>query len=210
MPSDKTDLRAARVAETEEKILRAATDLFVRQGYTATTLAQVAEHAHVGARTVYVRFGTKAALLKRAVDVAFAGDTAPVDVGGRPWSVLSRTAPTAAERIAALVSGARQMMERVGDILSVALQAAAVEPELAAAAHAGRLATRENLRLFWTRMASDGLLEPGRDLDWLTDTSTVLIHAETYLLARDMIGWDSVGHAEWLSTTLSRLAGLPR
>jgi hypothetical protein len=37
----------------------------------------------VAARTVYVRFGTKAALFKRVVDVAIVGDTEPVGVLGR-------------------------------------------------------------------------------------------------------------------------------
>ena len=55
-------LRAARVADTEERILVAARTLFLRDGYAATTLAAVADAARVGHRTVYVRFGTKAAL----------------------------------------------------------------------------------------------------------------------------------------------------
>ena len=58
-------LREARVAATEEQILAAARELFVRNGYHATTLTEVADAAGVGHRTVYLRFGTKAALLKR-------------------------------------------------------------------------------------------------------------------------------------------------
>lgn len=201
------DLRAARVAETEEKILRAATALFLRDGYTATTLTAVAAHARVGARTVYVRFGTKAALLKRAVDVAFAGDTAPIDLLGRPWFILAGTAPTSTERITALTRGTREMMERAGDILAVALQAAAVEPDLAAATEAGRKATHANITRFWKQLADDGLLPAGHDLDWLIDTTTVLVHAETYLLARAMIGWDPDRYERWLATTLSHLLG---
>jgi AcrR family transcriptional regulator len=65
-------------------------------GYTATTLAAVAEAAQVGARTVYVRFGTKAALLKRVVDVAVVGDAEPVDVGRDP----ARSAMTALTSVA--------------------------------------------------------------------------------------------------------------
>jgi AcrR family transcriptional regulator len=198
-------LRAARVAETEGKILHAATELFLQHGYTGTTLTAVAHHAQVGARTVYVRFGTKAALLKRAVDVAFAGDTTPVDLRGRQWFTAARTAPTAQERIAALARGTRDMMARAGDILAVAIQAAVIEPELAAAAQAGRKATRENIGLFWSQLADDGLLLPDCDLDWLTNTSTLLVHAETYLLARGMIGWDPDGYERWLATSLTRL-----
>ncbi|WP_131735816.1 TetR/AcrR family transcriptional regulator [Actinomadura roseirufa] len=204
-PPAKPDLRAARVAETEERILRAATELFVRDGYTATTLTAVAEHAQVGARTVYVRFGTKAALLKRAVDVAFAGDTTEIDIRHRDWYTRAGTAPTAAERIAALAGGTRQMMGRAGDILAVALQAAAVEPELAAASQAGRRATHDNIRAFWTKLAGDGLLPPGRDVDRLTDTAALLVHAETYLLARNMIGWTLDAYEDWLTRTLIEL-----
>ncbi|MEV0194843.1 helix-turn-helix domain-containing protein [Nonomuraea sp. NPDC050691] len=201
----KRDLRAARVAETESRILGAAVELFLERGYAGTTLTAVAERAGVGHRTLYVRFGTKAALLKRAVDVAFAGDTEPVDVRGRPWFTLALNAPTAAERIEALATGGRRMMERAGDILAVALEAGAVEPDLATAAQAAREATRENIRAFWSRMDDDGLLPPGLDLGWLTDTTTVLVHAETYLLARKMIGWDADGYERWLVTTLTRL-----
>jgi len=200
------DLRAARVAETEDKILRSAAELFTEHGYAGTTLAAVADRARVGARTVYVRFGTKAGLLKRAVDVAIAGDAAPVDVRGRDWFTLTLNAPTAAERIAAMAHGGAAMMARAGDILAVALQAAGVEPELAEASQAGRRATLDNFRLFWTRMAEDGLLPPGSDIDWLTETSTLLGHAETYLLARQMMGWDPDAYERWLTVSFTRLA----
>ncbi|HEY7488554.1 MAG TPA: helix-turn-helix domain-containing protein [Streptosporangiaceae bacterium] len=203
----KADLRAARVADTEAKILRAATRLFLERGYARTTLSAVAAQARVGARTVYIRFGTKAALLKRVVDVALVGDTAPVDVRGRPWFVLARTAPTLADRIAALARGGREMMVRASGLLAVALEAAPVEPELAAAAQAGREATRDNLRLFWTQMAEDNLLPPGgSDIDWLTETSAILTQAETYLLGTRMHDWTPDHYERWLVTTLTRLA----
>lgn len=199
-------LRAGRIADTEERILRAATELFIRHGYVGTTLAAVAEHAGVGARTVYVRFGTKAALLRRAVDVAFAGDTAPVDMRGRDWFRTAQSAPTLAERVEALAHGSRSMMERAGDIIAVALQAAPTEPDLAAASQAGREATRANIRGFWSAATKDGLLPAHADLDWLTDTTTLLIHAETYLLAKQTFGWTLDTYETWLSTTLTHVA----
>src|SRR5262245_20302904 len=63
-------LRAARVRENEERIVRAAHEPFARDGYQGTALTAVADAAGVAHRTVYVRFGTKAALLKRVIDVA--------------------------------------------------------------------------------------------------------------------------------------------
>jgi AcrR family transcriptional regulator len=81
--SDGATLRQAQTALTEERIVAAATELFLADGYVATTLEAVARRARVAARTVYVRFGSKAALFKRVVDVAIVGDTEPVDVLGR-------------------------------------------------------------------------------------------------------------------------------
>src|SRR5215469_2603129 len=97
MPS----LREAQIAHTEDRIIAAATELFLADGYVATTLEAVAGRAQVGPRTVYVRFGTKAALFKRVVDSAVVGDTLPIPVLERDWAQVARTAPTASERIAA-------------------------------------------------------------------------------------------------------------
>ena len=94
-------LRQAQTALTEERIVAAATKPFLASGYIETTPEEVAKQARVGTRTIYVRFGTKAQLFKRVVDVAIVGDTEPVDVLGRDWMQRSLTLPTAAERIAA-------------------------------------------------------------------------------------------------------------
>jgi AcrR family transcriptional regulator len=201
----KPDLRAARVADTEERIVRAATDLFAADGYAATTLAAVARAAGVGARTVYVRFGTKAALLKRVVDVAIVGDTAPVDVAGRDWFAAAMTAPSATERIAAIAAAGRDMMARAGGVLAVAQQAEPIEPLIRAAAQAGREATLANVRTFWSTMDDDGLLPAGADVDWLVHTTATLSAAETYLLHSRMHGHTPAEYGAWLATTLRRL-----
>jgi AcrR family transcriptional regulator len=205
MADDVKGLRAARVADTEERILAAARTLFLRDGYAATTLAAVADAARVGHRTVYVRFGTKAALLKRVVDVAVAGDTRPIDVIGRDWFQTALTAPTLAERLAACASGSSALMARAGDLIAIAQQAEPVEPAIAAAAQAAREATRDAIRLFCTRLRDDGLLPESCDVSWLADTVSLLGQAQTYLLGRDTLGWTSEQYEQWLASTLSRL-----
>jgi AcrR family transcriptional regulator len=199
-------LRQAQIAQTEQRIVAAATGLFLADGYVATTLEAVAKRAQVGARTVYLRFGTKAALFKRVVDVAIVGDTEPVDVLGRDWMQAALTAPTAAERIAANAAVGRQIMERTGALFAVAQQAAAVEPLIAGFWQQGREQTRRAHAVVWTRMAEDGLLDPRVDLDWLIDTTTILAAAETYLLTTRLTSWDLDTYQDWLTTTWSRLA----
>src|SRR5215472_14735880 len=199
-------LRQAQVAHTEQRIIAAATELFTGGGYPATTLEAVARRAQVGARTVYLRFGTKAELFKRVIDVAIVGDTESVDVLGRDWMRAAMTAPTAAERIAASAAASRQIMQRTGALFAVAQQAAAVEPLIAGFWQQGREQTRHAFTVFWTRMAEDGLLGPAADLNWLIDTTTLLGAAETYLLITRMIGWDLDTYQDWLVTSMTRLA----
>lgn len=199
-------LRQAQIARTEERIISAATRLFLADGYTATTLEAVASRAQVGVRTVYLRFGTKAALFKRVVDVAIAGDTQPVDVLGRDWARAAMTAPTAAERIAANAAVGRQIMERTGALFAVAQQAAAVEPLIEESWQRGREGTRQFQAHFWAAMARDGLLDRPAEVTWLADTSAILGAAETYLLMTRMTGWDLDTYESWLATALTRLA----
>ena len=199
-------LRQAQIAHTEQRILAAATELFLAHGYLATTLESVARRAQVGARTVYVRFGTKAALFKRVIDVAIVGDTEPVDVLGRDWL---RAAPTAAGRIAASAAAGRQIMERAGALFAVAQQAAAVEPLIAGFWQQGREQARHVHAIFWNRMAEDGLLDPAIDLTWLIDTTNILAAAETYLLITRITGWDLDAYERWLVHTMSQLTVSP-
>ena len=199
-------LRQAQIRQTEDRLIAAATELFLAEGYVATTLEAIARRAQVGARTVYVRFGTKAALFKRVVDVAIVGDTLPIDVLSRDWAQAAVTAPTAAERIAAGAAIGRQIMERTGALFAVAQQAAAVEPLIAGFWQQGREQSRHAQAVFWSRMAEDGLLDPGVDLAWVIDTASILGSAETYLVITRMLGWDLDEYENWLVTTTARLS----
>lgn len=195
-------LRAAKVAETQERILDAARALFVRDGYHATTLTAVADRAGVGHRTVYVRFGTKAALLQKAVDLAVAGDAAQIAVGEREWFQRALTGRALADRVDALVAGTADLMARAGDLFEVALQAQASEPELAEAFRAGRAATRELLHRFVRTARADGLLAEVADPAWQEETVALSGQAETYLLLRRTTGWTHEQYSDWLRRTL--------
>src|ERR1700752_4827276 len=65
-------------------VVRAARNLFERDGFRPTTIAAIAAHAGVSAESVYKGFGTKAALAKAVFDLVIAGDDEPVPVGERP------------------------------------------------------------------------------------------------------------------------------
>jgi len=54
--------RREQADETRRRIIGAAQDLFVTQGYGRTTIAEVAREAGVAVETVYAAYGNKATL----------------------------------------------------------------------------------------------------------------------------------------------------
>jgi AcrR family transcriptional regulator len=199
------DLRAARVARTETELIDAARSLFLQQGYVATTLAQIAERAGLAARTVYVRFGTKAALFRRVVDRALVGDADPIDVAHRPRTQDAMTAATLAERIDALAEISVGIADRAGALFEVAAQAEGLEPELALAAQAGRRATAELCQAFWEHAADDGLLADQADPARLTLLTDTLSCADTVVHLRRAHGWSAPAHRALIVHTLAAL-----
>lgn len=197
------DLRQARTARTEAALVEAAGELFLEQGYVATTLAQVARRAGVAPRTVYVRFGTKVALFRRVVDEALVGDAEPIDVEHRPRTRTAMTAPSLAARIDALVEVATGIAERAGALLEVASQAASLEPEIARSAQAGRESTARLCATFWATASADGLLPTKADLATLARTTDVLICADTLVHLRRTRPWSARDHSAWLRTTIT-------
>ena len=202
----KADRRAQRRADTERRLVGSASTLFVERGYAATTLSDVADHADIAPRTLYLHFPTKADLLLRCIAVAIAGDAERTRLADRPAMAEAMTAPTLDDRIGLMASLTASLMARTGPLLDVAFQAAPSEASIAAAAAAGRADTRRTLQEFWRRIHDDGFLPPSVDLEWLTETATLVAHAETYLLIGRTTGWDVDTYRDWLATTWHRLA----
>jgi AcrR family transcriptional regulator len=69
-------LRVAQAEATRRRIVVAATDLFGRQGFPATTIGEIARAAEVSPETVYGQFGSKQGVLEGVVAM-FAGERFP-------------------------------------------------------------------------------------------------------------------------------------
>lgn len=210
MTSDvKPSTSGSRAQRTEQRIVAAARELFVQHGYRGTTLTEVAKAAGVSDRTIYVRFATKAELLKRVVDVAVVGDTMPIALADRDWVDTVMNAPTLDERLAADAAGTAQLMDRIAPVLAVAMQAEAEEPLIAAAAQAARESTLEHVRLFWERLRADGLMSPDVDLEWVIATSALLGNAETYVHMTRTLRWTPDEYERWRYRTWRHLVTVP-
>ena len=91
--------RNEQARETRLRVIRAARELFVAQGYGRTTLAEVAREAGVAVETVYAAFGNKATLLRRTWDVDFRGDEEDVPLFDRAEMQAILDEPDLATRI---------------------------------------------------------------------------------------------------------------
>ena len=93
--SYRSTVREQQARLTRRRILDAARAAFVARGYAGTTVRGIAAGAGVSVPTVELLFGTKAAVLKAAIDVAIVGDDEPVPVLDRAWTVVARGTPGA-------------------------------------------------------------------------------------------------------------------
>ena len=78
-------------------VIDTARELFLEQGFAATTMPEIASAAGVSVQTVYKVFGSKPALAKAVFDVAIAGDDQPVPMVERDsLTRVCATSPTCA------------------------------------------------------------------------------------------------------------------
>lgn len=87
----RVDGRSARKIETRRRIITAATDLFAEQGYTGTSMDQIAETAGVSKGTIFYNFRSKADLFAQLVREAAEGIALAIqqERGGRHgWDAL--------------------------------------------------------------------------------------------------------------------------
>lgn len=197
------DKRAERSRRTREKVIKAARELFVAQGYGATSLQEVAERAGVAVQTVYFVFGNKRTLFKDVVDTSIAGDAEPVATMDREWFRDACAAPTAAGQLRAHVRGTREILGRVAPIMPMIAAAAANDPQIAAQWPAG-----PDPRYTVQHAAAEVLVAkpdacPGLSAGTAADLLFGLLSPELYLLFVQDRGWSPDRWEEWACATLT-------
>lgn len=174
--------------QSRHRIIESARDRFLRDGYTATTIADIASDAGVSPQTIGKQFGNKPGIVRALFDVALTGD----EEGG---SLEDRDAISAIHR----EDDPHRKLERFGAALAAMLPRTAPiqvllresgDPQLAAVwagVKAGRLAGMENLA---RNLADGGHLREGLDVASARDILWMLSSPELYLLM--------VGEREWM------------
>jgi AcrR family transcriptional regulator len=199
----KAGRRGAQARATRRRIIDSAAALFIDNGYSATTLEQIADRAGVAVQTVYFHFGNKRTVLKEAVDVAAVGDDRPVPLLERPWMDQVREEPDPHRVIMLWTGTGRAILERVGPIMGVVRDAAVIDPGMAA-----QWAANEEQRLTAYRTLAQllddrGALKPGLSVGEATDIIFGLLSIELYLLLTTQRSWTAEQWQRWVAGMLT-------
>jgi TetR/AcrR family transcriptional repressor of mexJK operon len=138
--------KAAEVEARMQELLHTAGTLFLKNGYTKTSLESIARAAHVAVRTIYVKFGGKAGLLH-----AVLADKRHRFFRSQPMQTDTRPLKEVVDDFARNMYDLLTSQEAV-DMQRIVMAEAPTNPELAEAFwNGGPRQTREMLGQFFSR-----------------------------------------------------------
>jgi len=196
--------RAEQAARTRRAILDAARELFVSQGYSASTIAEIAARAEVAVDTIYATIGRKPALMRELVESAISGTDHPVPAEERDYVQRTIQAPTAREKFAAYADGLVAIHRRLAPIFLSLRDAAAHDPDCAALWKEISERRAANMVRFAGDLRATGEIRADLADDEVADVIWSMNAAEYFDLLRRR-GWtpERIGH--WLADAWARL-----
>jgi AcrR family transcriptional regulator len=202
--------RQADAVERRRRVVDAAHDLFLSEGYGATSINEIARAADVSSQMIYASFGSKAGILAKLADVKVAGDDIALERDDGPLarerhhdiedlnSTDLRRRFRAIGHYAALAHGRAASVMRLID--SVAGSDAAVA-ELQAGLFAGQ---REDISLAVAGLPEEQL-RPGLDRATIADLLVTLLGWRGYIELVLDLGWTQERYAGQIGETLIHL-----
>jgi AcrR family transcriptional regulator len=187
--------RTTQAKETRAEIARAARQLFVSQGWTATTVRDVAREAGVSVPTVYAAYGNKTGLASALADAA--------DLSADATQLVTELEEAAdpEHQLAAMASYDRRLFERAGDLITLIREAGRTEPALATIYQDGRrLGDRTRVQVFssWP----PGTLRD--DVPTSVDVYAALCNIDVYTTLTTERGWPPARVEQWWGEALAR------
>ncbi|MGW4930985.1 TetR/AcrR family transcriptional regulator [Agromyces sp. NPDC004153] len=198
-------LRRGQAAETRRRVIRAALELFARDGYGATSIARIAEAAGVSVETVRT-VGPKRRLLEEATVLATFGedmhaDVLDIDRDGARMGVDVTDAAGWLRTMSDII--ARLNVEAAG-IFRAFASAAADDPDIAAAWAAQQRTVRANWGGFVAWLDGKGWITSDTDRDDLATSAWLLTLADSYSRI-SASGVDDERYRHWLEASLRDL-----
>jgi AcrR family transcriptional regulator len=198
-----SQVRDEQARRTRRAIVTAAHDLFLAQGYWATTIDGIAAGAHVSRSTVFNSVGGKVALLKLALDWAIVGDDEPIALADRPAikAILAESDPRKALML--WVQTVADVAARTAPLGEVLIAAADIDPaaaQLLAEATSNRML---GATLFIRYLASLDGLAAGITEQRAAELCWALTDGHLYRLLVAQSSWSADDFSRWLSGSLA-------
>jgi AcrR family transcriptional regulator len=201
-PYDATKRRERAEEErraTRRRVIAAAQRLFVANGYTDTTMADIARTAGVALQSVYKAASSKAELLQLVVEAVVAGDDEDVMMSDRPSFAAIAGDPDPERQVGMMATLIASIQERSAPVQSVFRQAAAVDDTIATSLDLELRRRHESFAVLIGMIPQERLRHSHEES---TDTAWAIGSSEVYQLLRVRRGWDAEHYREWLGRTL--------
>lgn len=193
--------KAEQSRQTRQRILEAATKLFLRAGFQSTTVVAIAAEAGVAVQTLYLSFGNKTAILSSAFDIALAGDDEQDALGVRDWYRAIIEDPDGRSAVARFVTNVSANARRAASLYAV-LQAASADPEVAEVLDKNKHGRHARYTEIAETLATREGFAPGLTTDDAVAILYTVQSHESYLLMVTEHGWTGQRWEQWVLDTL--------
>jgi AcrR family transcriptional regulator len=194
--------RKEQAAATRRSIIDAAHRLFVRDGYVATTMADIGDEAGVAVQTVYFVFSTKAKLLLEVLHTASARAGEPTDPAQRSWVQEAESSGRALRALALSIDGGSDIFERIGPLIPMIQAASATDDDVAAEWDAMLRHKYDTIHRLMTAIYDSGQLRTGVDAGQASDIFVALSSVEMYRMLVARLGWTVTRFKAWTYETV--------
>lgn len=190
--------RQEQAKATRQAILDAAEQLFIRDGYVATSMAAIAKEAGVALKTVYLAFETKFGLLRALWHRNLRGGRENVPVADQQWFLEVIEEPDPEKTLRLNARNSRRVKARIAPLGDVLLNAAAADPEVKALSERIWSQFYENQQEVVKSIQKRKGLKSGLTAQRATDILWTLNHPHVYLLLLRARGWSEDDYERWL------------
>src|SRR5665213_456408 len=179
------ELRQERSAETKQRIVEAARELILEDGYRTTTMAGIARRARVNVDTVYELVGRKPVLLRELIEQAISGVDHAVIAEERGHIMAMRLSKDPVEKLTIYSHAMRKTHARLAPLFLALRDASSTELEARDVWREINDRRAVNMRKFIRDLRhggglrSDLSIESAADVVWVINLSLIHISEPT-------------------------------
>jgi AcrR family transcriptional regulator len=194
--------RLEQARQTRLRILEAAREIFVRKGFSGTTIAAVAKAAEASEETIYSIFSNKQGLLDALIRKAVIGES-EAPLVDQPGPVAVRSSTSQREQIQLFAADVAERLKRTAPLVQTLKSAAMGDLELDALYRALQRDRKKGLSSFTDALERNGKLTVSNAE--ANETVWAIASPELYTLLTETAELTHAAYKIWLVDILVKL-----